>query len=229
MLTIICGEDSVSSREFFLRVRKEVENRDNQIYDVKANNIEEIPKSFADATPLFSQRLIFFTEGLNKRISKRSNPSFLLIVEELIRKKSVEIIDWEDYTPRRELKLTENIIIKEFKLPVSVFNLLDSCYPGNLKTFITLMSNLPERIDEMFIFVMLIRHIHNLFILKNGGLIKSIQSWQLSKLKSQSSYWNLEKLESFYDGLYRIEVGVKTGKNPYSLKKSIDLLACYFL
>lgn len=229
MLTIVCGEDSVSSRDYYLSLRKNYNEKGIEVIDLKAEEISEITKSLSDSVSLFSQKLVFFTQRLNKKISKRSNPKLYASAKELAKKKDVELIDWEEYTSARELKLSKGVTVKEFRPPTSIFKLLDSCYPKNLKNFVNLLYSLPAKIDEMFIFVMLIRHVHNLFVIKHKGMIKSLQSWQAAKLKSQASLWDADKLDSFYEGLYRIEVSLKTGRNPFSLRKSLDLLACYFL
>lgn len=229
MLTIICGEDSISSRAYYLELKEKYKTAGNQIYDIKATEISEISKGLSETVSLFSQKLIFFTQGLNKKISKRSNPILFSIAEEIAKKKDIELVDWEEYTIGRELKLTKGVTVKEFKVSESIFKLLDACYPKNLKNFISLLYSLPVKVDDVFIFVMLARHIRNLLMVKLGNASKSLQSWQVAKLKSQAYYWNEDKLALFYDGLYKIDVSFKTGNNPFSLRKSLDLLACYFI
>ncbi len=229
MLIIICGEDSVSSRDYYLKLKGDYQNKGIEVLDVKAAEINEITKSLSDSISLFSQKLVFFTQGLNKKISKRSSPKLFAAAEELAKKKDVQLIDWEEYTTGRELKLTKGVTVKEFKVSESIFKLLDACYPKNLKQFISLLNSLPEKVDDVFIFIMLARHIRNLLMVKLGCTSKSLQSWQAAKLKSQARFWDEEKLSSFYDGLYKIDVRVKTSNNPFSLRKSLDLLACYFL
>lgn len=229
MLTIICGEDSISSRTYYLELREKYQASGNEIYDIKATEIAEIDKGLSESVSLFSQKLIFFTQGLNKKISRRSNPTLFSLAEEIAKKKDIELIDWEEYTSGRELKLTKGVTVKEFKVSESIFKLLDACYPKNLRQFISLLNSLPEKVDEIFIFIMLVRHVRNLLMVKLGRASKSLQSWQIAKLKSQAYYWDQNKLSSFYDGLYKIDVRIKTGNNPFSLRKSLDLLACYFL
>lgn len=229
MLTIICGEDAIASREYFLNLKQEYIKKNYEIYNTTVQELPEISKWLAESSSLFSFKRVYFIESLNKKISRRNNLTLYSLVENLAKKKDIEIIDWEEYAQKRELKISEGITVKEFKLSTSIFKLLDSCYPKNLKTFVQLLHSLPEKLDDMFIFVMLIRHMHNLFVIKHKGVIKSLQSWQVAKLKSQARLWDSDKLDSFYEGLYRIEVSVKSGKNPFSLRKSLDLLACYFL
>ena len=229
MLTIVCGEDSISSRDCYLRIRKDYLADGVEICDIKATEFEDIHNWFSDSISLFSDKKVFFTENLNKRLSIRSNPSLFSLVEKLAKSKSIGIVDWEDDVSARELKLSRGVIIKEFKPSVSIFKLLDVCYPHNLKQFIDLFHSLPEKIDDVFIFIMLVRHIRNLIIVKTGNSLKSLQSLQASKLKLQSKLWNMEALISFYEGLYRIDMGLKTGRSPLPLRKSLDLLAAYFL
>lgn len=229
MLNIICGEDSIKSRNYYLKLRQEYISKGFEIHDIKASELAEINKWLSDSASLFSSKIVFFTEGLNKKISKRLNPKLFSLVENLAKKKDVELVDWEEYTSSRELKLLTCVNVKEFKPESTIFKFLDACYPGNIKQFISLLYSLPEKIDEGFIFIMLVRHIRNLFVIRFGGTLKSLQSWQTAKLKTQSRLWNDEKLISFYEGLYRIDQSVKTNRNPFSVRKSLDLLACYFL
>lgn len=227
MLTIVCGEDSISSREYYFGLRKEYIEKGIEIRDIKQTEFADIEKWLSDSVSLFSNEVVFFTENLNKRLSKRSNPVLFSLAERLIKKKDILIIDWEEYTSTRELKLPKRVIIKEFKPPTSIFKLLDACYPGNLKTFLNLLHQLPDKMEEGFIFIMLARHIRNLLLIKSGESIIKLQSWQIAKLKTQAKHWPAEKLLAFYEGLYRIEVAIKTSTNPFNTRHSLDILACY--
>ncbi len=229
MLTIICGEDSISSRDYYLKLRLECASKKFEVRDIKVGELSEIEKWLSNSPSLFSSTLVLFTESLNKKISKRSNPALLSLVENLANKKDVVLVDWEEHTSARELKLSKGIIIKEFKPSSSIFKLLDACYPGNIKQFTSCLYSLPEKTDDTFIYIMLIRHVRNLFVIKLGCALKSLQFWQVAKLRSQTKLWDTSKLVSFYEGLYRIDIGLKTGRNALPLRKSLDLLACYYL
>jgi hypothetical protein len=54
-------------------------------------------------------------------------------------------------------------------------------------------------------------------------------SWQIGKLANQAKYWKEENLINFYQGLHRIDINSKTGGTPFTVKKSLEILACYYL
>lgn len=149
-------------------------------------------------------------------------------IKKLIETKGIEVVDWEDQVSARELKIT-GAAVKEFKPAQNIFKLLDACYPSNLKTFLKILHEIPAKTEEGFVYIMLVRHIRNLLLAKSGAVNAKLASWQLAKMRQQAKLWQDEPLISFYDGLYRIDVSTKTGKNPYSLGKSLDILASYFL
>jgi hypothetical protein len=223
MLTIICGEDSVASRDYFINLKKAYSAQGYEVYHLPANELQEINRWLAHSPSLFAQKRVFFTENLNK--NRKINQS----IYQLTDTKETEIIDWEDGVTLRELKITKGAVTKEFKLPTSIFKLLDTCYPDNLKTFLNILHELPSKMEDGFIFIMLVKHIRNLLLIKSGEPVGALQSWQIAKLKAQARHWRLDQLFTFYDGLYRIEVATKTSTNPFDIRGSLDILACYFL
>ncbi len=76
---------------------------------------------------------------------------------------------------------------------------------------------------------MLTKHLRELILIKTEKIDKKIAPWKLSKLRYQAEKWELDKLLSFYDGLYKIDLQQKTSSTPYNIKKSLEILACYYL
>jgi hypothetical protein len=66
-------------------------------------------------------------------------------------------------------------------------------------------------------------------LLALGDPPASLPPWQRGKLAAQSKHWNRNAVTDFYDKLLGIEVSLKTGKSIYSLKESIEIVACYYL
>ncbi len=229
MLTIICGEDSVAAFNYFIELKKHYQKKDYQVIDVDSSEIEEIVKWQAENQLLFSLNKVFFTKNLNKKISKKNNLKINQIIEEIIKNKNIEIVDFEEEVQARMLKFGKGVTIKEFKLSENIFKLLDALYPGNLKEFIALLNKVSQNTDENFIFIMLIRHVKNLLLLLNNETPPKLQPWQINKLKFQAKKWSLEKLINFYDAFYNIDVTHKTSTNPYNLKQSLEILASYYL
>lgn len=228
MLTIICGEDSVSSRNHFLEQQKILIGEGFEIVNIDYHQVLELDESEASSASLFTQKRAYFTSNLNKKVLKKLNIKTEGIFKNIIASKIVQLFDWEEGTTSRDLKSIKGIIIKELKPSQNIFKLLDSCYPGNLGNFISILKTLSESTEDVFIFIMLARHMRNILITKLGEKLPKLMSWQISKLSNQAKYWRQENLIYFYQGLHRIDVNSKTS-SPYSIKKSLDILACYYL
>lgn len=229
MLTIICGEDSIASRNYFTDQQKIFSEKGFEIVNVDYNQVLELDESEASSASLFTQKRVYFTNSLNKKVLKKLNVKTERKIKEIIISKEIQVFNWEEETSARDLKSIKGIIVKEFKPSQNIFKLLDSCYPGNLKTFINSLSILSESTEDIFIFIMLARHMRNILITKQGERLPKLMSWQIAKLSNQAKYWKLENLINFYQGLHRIDVNSKTGRTPFSVKKSLDILACYYL
>ena len=227
MLTIICGEDTIASRNYFVSLKKDFLTKGFDIRDIKFEEIKEIPRWLAESPTLFFQKKVFFSENLNKKI-KKDNKSMLAELQMVNQMSNADLIDWEGVSVR-ELKFSKLGKIKEFKPDQSIFKLLDELFPGNRSDFIKLLGRLTQDLDENFVFIMLTRYVRNLILVKEGVNPAKLQSWQVYKLKSQTKQWKIENLVNFYEALFKIEIGLKTGSNPFSIKKSLDILACHFL
>lgn len=229
MLTVICGEDSSASREYFFNLKKQLQSKNYETYDVPAAQINEVLTWMSESNPLFSTNKAFFTQNLNKTLSKKTNLKQTTVVEKIIKDKKSEVYDWEEDLPGRYLKISAGVKVKEFKPSQTIFKLLDSCYPGNLKLFVEILHGLNVKTDDFFTFVMLTRHVRNLWLIKFDQPKPGLQSWQLARLKGQAARWKTENLTNFYDGLNKIDVSLKTSRLPYSLSHALDILAAYYL
>ncbi|GAB4219163.1 MAG: hypothetical protein Fur009_3930 [Candidatus Microgenomates bacterium] len=229
MLTIICGEDSISAYNYFVELKNKYRQDNYEIFEIAASDIENITSWMNDSIMLFSTKKVFFTEGLNKKISRKQNLKINEIIAKLIDDKNIEVYDFENEVSSYYLKFSKKVKIKEFKPSENIFKLQESIYPGNLKTFIQILNNIVSIQDQYFIFNMLTKYIRNLILIKNGGFDKKIAPWQLSKLKIQAAKWDIKKLINFYDGFYKIDLMQKTSSTPFDIKKSLEILACYYL
>jgi len=225
MLTIVCGEDSAASRTYFSDLKNQYIKSNYQIVEVDYQQIKDIPDWAARSASLYFDQSVFFTHNINKFISTRSNGEFVKLLQKIANAKNIRLIDWEEGRPAREIKLKQFGVIKEFKLPDSIFKLQDQCYPGNRLAFLQILQKVSLSQDEYFIFVMIARHIRNLILAKINCWPKSASPWQKSKLSQLTRYWSLDSLLLFYHGLFRIDLSTKTGRNPQGVKKSLDILA----
>ena len=225
----ICGEDSAASREYVYKLKKEYRDKQHNVLSVKVKELTELLKSEAHASSLFKLSTTYFTEQLSSYLAKNKTKEAQQPFEEGLTNESVIIINWEADKPARDLRSRLLGTIKEFKPASSVFTLLDACYPGNLHTFVKTLQSVVTHQDELFVFTMLSRHIRLLIRAGARTLPNDTPSWQKSKLISQASKWEPNKLISFYEGLMRIDRSLKTSTNTHGITKSVQLLSCYFL
>ncbi|MBI2641576.1 hypothetical protein HYW87_03215 [Candidatus Roizmanbacteria bacterium] len=227
MLTIICGEDTVASRKYLQSLKQDFSKKNYSIKFMPSSLIGEIVKWQGQSMDLFTRKSIFFTELLRKKVNKKDVRTTSLL-KEIHDSKDIELFDWEDESARN-LPFSRVGSVKEFKLSANIFKLLDSFYPKNKVVFLELLAKVSQSQDEHFIFLMLQRHVRNLILAKENALPNTIQQWQVWKLKSQASHWSKINLIELYEAFMRVEMKEKTGKNPYSIKESLDILACHFV
>jgi hypothetical protein len=227
MITIVCGEDIAASRDYFFELKESFAKKGNTITQLSPKElVEQVGKS-EQTMDLFSTQLVFFTENLNAFLSRNTTAQTLF--NDLAKDKDIELISWEEGKSSRELKIAKLGPVKEFKPPRSIFQLLDACYPGNKKSFIQMLENVEQTQDGQFIFTMLSRHLRTLMLAQEGQFGDRTQSWQRGKLTSQAKLWPKESLIGFYEGLAKIDVAQKTSATTFTIKESLDILACYFL
>lgn len=229
MLTIACGEDSTVSRQYVLDLKKDYQQKQYETLNIHAKDIIEAVTKSDLTSSLFSQKIIYFTENLNTYLSRIKNKELIGQFEQISTDKTVEVVDWEEDKSARDLKIAKLGRVKEFKPASNVFQLLDACTPKNRLKFLTLLESVTKTQDSLFVFTMLSRHARTLLLAKTGSFGTRVQPWQRGKLSSQAKQWDEEKLEGFYRGLFKIDTALKTGATPFDLKKSLDILACYYL
>ncbi|OGK17056.1 hypothetical protein A2774_01350 [Candidatus Roizmanbacteria bacterium RIFCSPHIGHO2_01_FULL_39_12c] len=227
MLTIICGEDTVGSRNYYNQLKKEYLIQGIEIREINYQDVVKLSQWLAESRSLFGDKRIFFTSRLNKQFRK-DNKLFLQELQKLAKLKDVLVIDWEEISAW-ELKLKKLGQIKEFKADRTIFKLLGLALPGKRQVFINYLNYLDKTLSENFIFIMLVRHARNLILISQGITPAKVQTWQKYKLEAQASAWKKENLINFYQALFKIEIGMKTSTNPYTVKESLEILACHFL
>jgi len=229
MLNIICGQNTIEAYQYFLEQKNQLKKANFEIIEIDPQQFEEIIFWQKDNLSLFSQKKAFFTRNLNKKINKK-NERQKKIIEKIIEDENLILIDFEEDLEKWELKIVDKKVeVKEFKLPTSIFNLLDNLYPKNLNSFIKSFTLLTKKIPEELIFYMITKRVRQLLQIKFDQKIENLQSWQFRKLNFQAKLWPKEKLIKLYQSLFAIEKNIKTNSTPFDLKKSLELLFIYLL
>jgi hypothetical protein len=231
MLTIIHGNDTALSRKYFLDEKQK--QKDAILLDFDKVNLTDLTQ-LLEGGGLFGETKYLFIEQL---LTKRKKSIELENIFKYLGEQATEhtIILWEGKELERStLNLWKKAVVRDFKLPQTLFQLLDSIQPGNSKLLIKLFHQTIENTELEMIFFMLIRQIRILLAFHTSPSnqttsdqideLKRMQPWQKSKLESQAKRFDITHLLDLYDKLFQIEVGQKTGTLTTSLLSAIDFL-----
>ena len=233
MLYIFCGEDSVAARSAYIQTIEKYKSHFAEIISLPSSSIINIYKDLADNLSLFSPQKVFCVENLEKygfkKSTKAKKDSVYEAISAISSNNSIILLDFEDGKQARQLKLKDLAKVHESKPSTSIFSLLDTCFPGNKVKFISSLRTVCISQDEMFVFVMLFRHVRLLILALATASVAKLPPWQKYKIIGQANKWDKNQLVNFYSGLIKIEINAKTSSDPYGIAKSLEILACHYL
>ncbi len=232
MITIIHGDDTLLSRNYFSELKQKYKGL--VVFDGNKVTITDLVQNIEGSTLFGSPKAIFIEELLTKL--KKTNPpagGSKEILDFIFKKsKSSNFILWESKEIlKKDLSLFKEAVVKFFKLPKNIFLFLDNLKPGNSKNLLNLFHQaLVSGIKEELILFMIQRQIRILLALSDPSGNESIDEiirlapWQMGKLERQAKLFNLQSLKKIHRKLYEIEIGQKTGTLSLSLIQAIDFL-----
>ena len=226
---VICGEDNAASREYFVSLLNKYREKGYLPQNVALDDLKILVGGNSQAPNLFGLKQLYNIENLNKKLGRAKNEELASMLKKIDQNKEFILIDWEDSTPSRDLKIRRLGTIKEFKPSQNVFKLLDACYPANLASFNRILNEVATPRSEVFIYIMLTRHLRSLLLAKEGELSSRLQPWQKQRIIRQTQHWDRSNLLTFYQKLLGIDITLKTGKNVFGIKASIEILSCYYI
>ena len=218
MITILHGDDIVSSRNLFLLEKKKYSN--SEIFDAKKSNFVSL-QEILNAKNLFFEDNAIFIENLFSSIKNEKD------ILELLKNanKNFNIFIWEGKElSKSDLSRLKNAIVKLFKLPQNLFLFLDNVRPNNPQN-LTFFHNALNNTSVDLIFYMIVRQFRLLLTLSDSGSgideVKRLAPWQKQKLLRQVKYFTIDELKKIYKKLYELDLTIKTGESE-SLVSSID-------
>lgn len=224
MITIIHGDDTKASRNFFIEQKQQAAT--SVTLEGNAFDITTLTEALAGDGLFEENKTVFIEQFLSKR--KKSKE-----LDELIRTlnsySDKEIYLWEGKElDKRLLTSFPKAQIKQYKLPVVIFSFLDSIRPGNGRTLVKLFHQALATTEPEILFSMLIRQFRLLLGISsptNNPIeeIKRTAPWQQQKLKKQASLFTEEQLLRAYHDLFEFDLAQKTGKLSQSLSSTIDI------
>lgn len=227
MITIIHGDDLVSSRNYFQEEKQK--QKDNVSFDASKITITDLAQNI-QGSGLFSSTKTIFIEDFLTRL-KRNKEEKEMIDFIIKNHKTSNIFLYESKEiPKRNLFGFRDALVKIFKLPQNIFIFLDNIKPGSANLISLFHKTLKTGIKEELIFFMIQRQFRLLVALSDDSSEKSIDElirlapWQKGKLVRQASLFSQAQLKRIYNSLYKIELGLKTGRLNLTLSQAIDFL-----
>lgn len=222
MITILHGDDIVSSREELFKLKNAA--TDTVTFQGKTLTIEKL-REVMTGRELFveGQKLIIFENLLS---SPQSQEFTSYITKE---KSQSSLVIWEEKElTNAKLKIFKNAQIKLFKLKPVIFNFLDSILPSQGQLLVKMFHDILKTAQPEIVFYMLTRQFRLMLALSDSGSspideVKRLAPWQRGKISRQASFFGKEQLVEVYKKLYKIETEYKTGQNTMPLATTLDL------
>jgi hypothetical protein len=224
MLTIIHGSNLVASRKFFLDEKQRFP--DAALLREAEVNLTDLAQLLEGGGLFENSKSIFIEQFLTTR--RKSAEKETIISYLLKQAKTNTILLWEGKElDRSALALFKNETIKSYKLPSTLFTLLDEIKPDNGARLVQLFHETLETTEAEMVFFMLVRQIRILLALSGirGDTISEVgrlAPWQKGRFEKQAKLFKRELLRELYSRLFEIEVGQKTGTLSSSLIYTID-------
>lgn len=211
MVTLIHGDDIVSSRKYFIEQKNSFKNPAS--LDAKDLNLENVVELFKSDS-LFSNEKNLFIENFYEQ---KKSQDFEKIIDYIKKNNSkVNLFIWEkDELSKSELSIFPKTKANLFKIPKTLFSFLDNISPNSTNNVLNFHLAL-KTADEEMIFYMLIRQFRLMLSMRDGQRdsideIKRLAPWQKDKLQRQSKLFSTEELKRIYNKLYEIDLNIKTG------------------
>ncbi len=229
MLTIIHGDNIVSSRNRLFEIREK--NKDKEIITFSTPPDKTALIQVLESASLFGADRLVIVENLLTKMGRKKDE----IAEYLFKANfSTDCIIWEakTLTPAVLSHFAKGSKVEVFKLNRVLFRFLESLGVSSADEVLRLYHQCLLNDEIELIFAMLVRQVRILLALNTNaaGLeeMKRLQPWQLGKLKNQASHISTEKLIALHSTLYNLDYEVKTGQNGLSLSHSLDIVLSEF-
>ena len=224
MITIIHGNDIVSSRQFFVDQKNKATNP--VVFQGVSLTVTDLAQVLSSGGLFGNENTLFIEELLSQRKKAAQADSIISYIFD--NQDKGNIVLWEEKEiSGATLKRFKSAAVKTFRIPPLIFAFLDSLAPGCGPQCINMLDKTLKTSDIELVFYLLVRQFRLLLALTNEGNspieeVKRLQVWQTGKLKRQSIRFSEEALRKNYRRLYAIEVGQKTGTLSVPLRISID-------
>lgn len=216
-ITVIHGDDMARARERFGKIIDAIKTRGWDIIHLDGSNLSLAENLSSNS--LFENKKLYVVEDLDKFKPKElewfqthsvdNDNNLLILVEGSI--------------PAKLKFLTPKIAkFEEFKLTKTLFQFLDSLYPGNAATSVKMLHQTIQNDPIELVFSLMGTTMRDLYWVLTGPQSFAGPAWKKDRLTRQAKKYSSTQLWRIIQALADIDIAVKTSNA--ELLPSLDLL-----
>ncbi len=215
---LLHGDNTTASYDRLLKYVEHAKKRGWEIVHVTDKNVR-LPEVYMNTGLFVSDKLVIVDDYdfLNKKDLRwleekggEQGGNLVIYHDALLAKAKINAI------PKLEKE-------EKFELPILLWKMVDSFYPGNTKQFLQLMHQVLERQPVELVFGLLATQIRNLYWVSVDPVNCPMPDWKKGKLQGVAKRFSKEKLEWIINEMAEIDVKSKT--TDVELVDLLDLLA----
>lgn len=223
MITLLHGDNIEASRQKLEQLRKGKQESDVRVMEGKSLDITALHQALTPMSFLAGNVCVIIENFFSKANKKSKN--FPVIIDILkSAADSNDIILWEqaEVSKTHISGLGTGVHVQMFKLPASIFYLLDSMKPGNKVVALRFLSQTLATEQPELVLALLARRVRQLLIVGSGSSVSALADWQRARLTAQAGFFTIEKLRAIYRELLSIEYSQKSGTSPLQLPLMLE-------
>lgn len=220
MITVLHGDDVTASRNALSQKRENLKVSDIRYLDGKTMSDTDLVQAL-ESNSLFGADHAVVIENCFSPLGKKLNA--VKQRAKYIAGSGTEVVIWEG-KPLGKTAITalgKGIRVQEFKLPVVLFQFLDSLGTKDSAQMLELLEKTIQTSQPEIIFALLVRRTRELLQLADGSSPASMSPWLKNRLTQQSKSFTIKQLLTMHKTLLSIDLGIKTGSSPLPLRASL--------
>ncbi|MBI4065474.1 hypothetical protein HY409_03855 [Candidatus Gottesmanbacteria bacterium] len=224
MITLLHGDNIEASRKELTKLKEEAKGKEVRQIDGRLIDEGSLIQAL-ESQSLFGGDTLVIIENLFSKLGRQQKRIVQLASILVSSQGATDIIVWEGKEVGATVikSLGTRVNAQEFKVPVVIFQFLDSLRLQNSRSLLSLFSQATHHDAPELIFAMIVRRMRQLIMLKDNVIPEGLQGWQADRLTSQVKSFTMEKLVFMYKKLLDIEYSIKSGSSPFTLTQHIEL------
>ncbi len=223
MLYLIHGDHIEVSRNKLVELKKAAVGKEIRELNGKRFELNALVQAL-ESSSLFGGDVMVVIEGFISNAKKREKMFGTTLSRIVEAAQTVDVVLYEEKDVEKTTltKLGANVQTFWHKMPVIIFQFLDSVRPGNAKASLLFFSEVTAHEPAEIVFVLLVRRVRQLIQLADHVMPDGLQSWQADRLTSQARHFTIEQLVAMHTRLLTTDIAIKTGSSPFTLAQHIQ-------